>query len=260
MICAICSSPTETFASATVLGKYPVGYFRCTRCGFVQTEEPYWLDEAYSEAIKRSDVGHVQRNLRLAKIAKAVIISFFDSGKQFLDFGSGYGLLVRIMRDAGFDFYCYDKHCANLFAPDFEANLDGRNDYELVTAFEVFEHLVDPVQELREMQSFSRNIFFTTELLPANIPKPGEWDYYGLEHGQHVSFYTLKSLEILAERFSLNLYSDGKMRHLLTPKKLSPTVFRMVSLYKTAALLSPLFRRASLTAADQKLIVGKELK
>lgn len=260
MICAICNAPTDAFASATVLGKYTVCYFKCRRCGFIRTEEPYWLEEAYFEAIKRSDVGYVQRNLRLAKITKAVIRSLFNSSKRFLDFGSGYGLLARIMRDSGFDFYCFDKHCVNLFAPDFVAYPAGQDHFELVTAFEVFEHLVDPIQGIREMLSFSNSIFFTTELLPADTPKPEEWTYYGLEHGQHISFYTQKSLTAIAEKLSLNLYSDGKMRHLLTPKKLPTIVFRIVSLYKVAALLSPLFHRASLTAADQKLIVGKAIK
>lgn len=260
MKCKICLSLSEKFAEATLMKRYRVAYFRCGSCGFVQTEEPYWLEEAYSEAIKRSDVGHIRRNLRLAKITRAIIMSFFDGSKRFLDFGSGYGVLVRIMRDAGYDFYGYDKHCASLFALDFEAPPDVKNGYELVTAYEVFEHLADPLQELREMLSFSSTVLFTTELLPAHAPKPGEWGYYGVEHGQHISFYTLKSLETLAERFSLNLYSDGRMRHLLTPKKLSPTVYRIVSLYKVAALLSPLSGRPSLTAADGELIVGKELK
>lgn len=260
MFCAICNAPTVKFASATVLGKYMVDYFQCRRCGFIRTEDPYWLDEAYFEAIKRSDVGYVQRNLRLAKITKVVIKSLFNSSKRFLDYGSGYGLLARIMRDSGFDFYCFDKHCVNLFAPDFIAYPVDRGHYELVTAFEVFEHLVDPIQGIREMLSFSGSILFTTELLPSDTPKPEEWAYYGLEHGQHISFYTLKSLVAIADKLSLNLYSDGKMRHLLTPKKLPPIVFRIISIYKVAALLSHLFNRASLTAADQKQIVDKVLK
>jgi Methyltransferase domain len=260
MPCKICASKVELFSRACLLGKYDVEYYRCSSCGFICTEEPYWLEEAYFEAIKRSDVGHIQRNMRLAKITKAVIMSFFNGNSRFLDYGSGYGLLARIMRDSGFDFNCFDKHCVNLFTPDFVANPVGKDEYELVTAFEVFEHLVDPIQEISEMLSFSSSILFTTELLPTNTPKPKDWSYYGLEHGQHISFFTLKSLEVIADKFSLNLSSDGKKRHLLTPKKISPIVFRVVSLYNVAVLLSPLFHRRSLTAADYKLIVGKALK
>jgi hypothetical protein len=260
MSCKICAKNVELFSRACLLGKYDVEFYRCRSCGFICTEDPYWLEESYREAIKRSDVGHVQRNIRLAKITKTLIMSFFNSSERFLDFGSGYGLFARIMRDSGFDFYCFDIHCINLFAPDFIANLDNQNCYELVTAFEVFEHLADPIQEISETLSFSRSIFFTTELLPASIPKPEEWAYYGLEHGQHVSFYTLRSLEVIAEKFSLNLYSDGRSRHLITPKKLSPIVYKIVSLYKVAALLSPMLYRESLTETDYKQIVGNTLK
>ena len=50
--CKICDSNSHYFATAKVLQKYNVDYFQCSNCGFVQTEEPYWLDEAYSEAIR----------------------------------------------------------------------------------------------------------------------------------------------------------------------------------------------------------------
>jgi hypothetical protein len=41
----------------TVLRKYDVQYFQCGGCGFLQTETPYWLDEAYSSAIVTADTG-----------------------------------------------------------------------------------------------------------------------------------------------------------------------------------------------------------
>ncbi len=50
-------------------------------------------------------------------------------------------MFVRLMRDNGFDFYRSDRQCENLFAKGFEASLDVSPSYELLTAFEVFEHL-----------------------------------------------------------------------------------------------------------------------
>jgi len=58
--------------------------------------------------------------------------------------------------------------------------------YELVTAFEVFEHFAEPIQEFESMIKFSDNIIFSTELLPSLVPKPEKWWYYGLGHGQHI--------------------------------------------------------------------------
>jgi hypothetical protein len=65
-------------------------------------------------------------------------------------------------------------------------------------------------------------------LLPASNPAPGDWWYYAIEHGQHVSIYTYKSLSIIAERFGLNLYTNGSSFHLLTKKKIHPQLFKIM--------------------------------
>ena len=60
--CRVCEDISEFFGRATVLGKHDVAYFRCRGCGYVQTEEPYWLTESYSEAIRNTGVGIVERD------------------------------------------------------------------------------------------------------------------------------------------------------------------------------------------------------
>lgn len=257
MNCRICGRETAPFARATLLGKHPAQYFRCPGCGFVQTEEPYWLDEAYAAAITGSDVGLVSRNLRLAVLARGIIAAFFRAGGRFLDYGGGYGLFVRLMRDAGYDFYRYDKHCANLLAADFEADAADSRPYELVTAFEVLEHLVDPVAEVTAMLKFSRSILVTTELLPATTPQPEAWWYYGLDHGQHVSLFSAPALRILAERCSLNLYTNGRSLHLLSDRRFPAALFPLAAAYPVARLLAALGRRQSLVAADYARSAGR---
>ena len=138
MKCNICDSPTNTFSAARVLKKYNVEYFQCSNCGFVQTEEPYWLDEAYSEAIASSDVGMLSRSTMFSTAANNIIFNLFDHSAKFLDYGGGYGVFVRMMRDLGFYFFWHDKYCQNIFAQGFEADENSSYSYELVTAFEVF--------------------------------------------------------------------------------------------------------------------------
>ena len=68
------------------------------------------------------------------------------------------------------------------------------------------------------MLRFSDTIIFSTELMPQEIPDPKDWWYYGFNHGQHISFYTEKTLNSLANQFKLNYYNvDGI--HILTKKK-----------------------------------------
>ena len=238
------------FSKVRLRERYEVSLFRCDSCGFIQTEEPYWFNSAYSDAINRSDVGVIRRNLMFSTITKAVILALFDEKKSFLDYGGGYGMLVRMMRDYGFDFYRYDKYCENLFARNFDGNIEGTVHYELVTAFEVFEHLVDPLADINAMLKLSPNILFSTEIVPAEAPKPGSWQYYGFEHGQHVSFYSIQALSIIAAKNHLNLYTDGRAIHLFTNRRVFPYLFYVVSRYNIASILNLLIRRDSLLQQD----------
>ncbi|MCL6435411.1 MAG: class I SAM-dependent methyltransferase [Leptolyngbyaceae cyanobacterium HOT.MB2.61] len=245
MKCKICQSYSSKFGSARVLGRYIVDYFQCSECGLVQTEEPYWLEEAYLEAITPTDVGLVFRNQLSSAIASNVIFNMFDHEKIFLDYGGGCGLLVRLMRDLGYDFYWHDKYCKNLFAQGFEADAISHPNYELVTAFEVFEHLVNPIDEIASILESSQNILFSTTLLPSENPKPGEWSYYALHEGQHIVIYTIQALRMIANRFQLRLYSNGSTVHLLTAKEVDPAMFeQLVSVQRLDQ------RKASLLESD----------
>lgn len=259
MKCKICNVQTENFSRATLANEFVVDYFRCPNCGFIQTEEPYWLDKVYNSAIADSDIGLIQRNILLSQVIKAIISTLFDSNGRFLDYGGGYGIFVRILRDLGYDFYRYDKYCPNLFAQGFDADLEKNNKYELITAFELFEHLPNPMVDIGEMLAYSDSIVFSTELIPANTPKPGYWWYYALESGQHISFYTEKSLRIIAKNFGRNYYSNGKSLHMITNKKIFPNVFPILSSYRMARLINLFNRRKCLLESDYNRITGKRL-
>jgi hypothetical protein len=145
MKCKICQSDSHTFAQAKILNKYDITYFQCPNCRFVQTEAPYWLNEAYSSAIRPNDDGLVFRNLMLSQITGKIINKFFNPNGKYLDYGGGYGLFVRLMRDIRFQFDWYDKFCQNLFSSEFTIQ---NQPYELVTAFELLENLVNPLEEI----------------------------------------------------------------------------------------------------------------
>ena len=223
--CHVCGSLCSYFGKALILEKYDVHYFRCDSCGFIQTEEPYWLDEAYRSPIADIDIGVVKRAIDLSCIAEAVILAFFDCNARFVDYGGGYGLFVRLMRDRGFDFSSFDRYCPNIFAKAYTAAESDNPSYELATALEVFEHLPRPVDDVPRIFGFSRNVLFNTLLVPPSTPRPDEWWYYATQAGQHVSFYTARSLAILASRAGLRVYSDGRQLHLFTEKRISPALF-----------------------------------
>src|SRR5258708_34063228 len=110
MKCKICQSGVTPAFSAKILRKYDTVYFRCGSCGFMQTEEPHWLKESYESAINEVDLGPVNRAITGSKLIEGVILSNFDTSANFVDFGAGYVVLVRLMRDRGFDFYSGDLY------------------------------------------------------------------------------------------------------------------------------------------------------
>ena len=146
----------------------------------------------------------------------------------------------------------------NLVARGFEWSGETGN-VELLTSFESFEHFVNPIEELEKMLSISRNIFFSTELLPNPVPFPSDWWYYGLEHGQHVSFYTAKTLQYIAGKFGLNLHTNGIGLHLLTSKKLSDFKFKRVMKFKKHNLYPKVVKRMKSRTVDDMNLLKSQL-
>lgn len=228
-------------------------YYHCSNCGFLQTEEPYWLDESYRMSINLSDTGTVGRALYLAEMASIVIYFFHDKAGRFLDYAGGYGLFTRRMRDIGFDFVWYDKYSPNLMARGFEMK-EPSGRFELVTSFESFEHFPDPVCELERLLKFSDSVLFTTDLVPDPVPGPNDWYYYGLRHGQHVSFFSVESLRYLAQRYGLNFHTMGNV-HLFTRKKLPDGLFRVLLRLQRYGLFRYVsLRTRSLMVPDSQLL------
>ena len=96
-----------------------------------------------------------------------------------------------------------------------------------MTIFESFEHFVNPVTEIENLLKYSKNIILSTELLPDPIPSLDDWWYYGLDHGQHISFYEKKTFKFIANKYSLNYVNLGGL-HLLTEKKISNTQLKIL--------------------------------
>ncbi len=229
-ISRITGGPVTTLFTAKVLGKYFVDYARCDQTGFIQTEEPYWLDEAYSSAITALDLGLVTRNIEKATFTQKFIHRVLPTAKRFVDYGGGYGIYVRLMRDANYPFRIFDEHCENLFAKGFEtpslANSENES-FDLLTAWEVFEHLPNPTAVIGEMCRVANAVLFSTILVPEiPIRSEADWWYFTPETGQHVSFYTRQSLEYLAKSMSVHFYTDGSSNHLFTRKSLRTNPFR----------------------------------
>lgn len=255
MNCKICNGPTKKFDNGFVLNKYHIDYFQCEKCGFVQTESPYWLKESYSDAISISDTGVMSRNIIFSKLATIMISLCVNTKRDFLDYGGGYGIFTRMMRDNGFNFYWYDKYAINLVARGFEGSISERK-YEAITSFENFEHFENPIEEIEKIFSLTDFVLFSTELITVPAPSTNNWWYYCLEHGQHISIFSNKTLEYIAKKYGYNLISNGRNLHIFSKKKLNNRIFLLEKIIRKLKLEN-FFKKKPKTDSDMNMMIEK---
>jgi len=256
MYCRLCNQKTNEIFSHQVLKKYKVKYFLCEGCGLFQTEKPYWLEEAYNEAIAIADTGAVSRNIGVSNRLALLLFQMFGASGRHLDIAGGTGLLTRLMRDVGFDYYWHDQYCENIHAKGFEYS-SSFGACLAVTAFEVLEHIEQPepfiVDALEQAQADT--FIFSTELYSGKPPLPGEWWYYAFETGQHISFYQLRTLSFIARNLGMKLYSCNNF-HMFTKQHFSHRKFQLC-MGRLGKLISLIIRRRmkSRTMDDHKIML-----
>ena len=257
--CPICTNDLKPCFSTTILGKYSAQYAVCGFCGFLKVQEPTWLDEAYADAIVGSDTGIMMRNFSTA--AKLCNILYFGLGfrgdEKYLDAAGGYGILTRLMRDFGFNFYWTDKFCKNLVAMGFEYTSEIGM-CEGVTAIEVMEHLEDPKSFISDaIKSVGASTFiFTTELYSGLPPDPQAWRYYALQSGQHIGFFQAKTLAIIARDLGFYFYSAAGI-HIFSKKKINKLVLFIVTTRPALLVLPWIIRilKGSKTIQDHDVMI-----
>ncbi len=248
--CKICKSESDFFLESTIFKeKTKISYYKCQQCNFIQTEEPYWLEKAYSDVIAKTDIGLIYRNIIFSNLIENILDNFFEETKTALDYGAGFGMFVRIMRDKGYNFLWYDDFCDNLFAETFEGKLTEK--YDVLTAFEVFEHLPNPIETLEKLLTISNTIIFST-VLNDDVTDFDKWWYRTEVSGQHVSFYSEKSLQILAKKYEFNyLACNGKSLHIFTKKNINQSQFNLL-FNNSNSILDRIKRKLILKKTPQK--------
>lgn len=251
--CRLCGGDAPRLFERKVLEGRRVGYHQCPACGLTQTEEPTWLDAAYASPIAAADTGILARNWGARRFAATFLHLAGVRDQPCLDYAGGYGLFVRLMRDAGFAFHWKDPFTPNLFARGFEWT-SAQGAPRAVTAFEVMEHWVRPLEEFHAIAALGADwILTSTELHPGPSPS-ADWHYLAPETGQHVAFYRPDTLARLGRESGYPHVHAGPFQQIFSRRPI-PGLARVAAL-RLGALAFPVIRRLrpSFTIADSERI------
>lgn len=197
------------------LSGIPIYYTQCQDClfafapEFLAWSEMDFLEKIYNDEYIEIDPDYLENRPR----ANSQLLSkLFGDKKEFishLDYGGGSGKLSSTLRSEGWLSKSYDPF------PKSDVTMESLGKFNLISAFEVFEHVPDVnslMHNLIALMSENCFIIFSTLTLEGNISKNGRitWWYASPRNG-HISLFTKKSLSIIASKYGLNFgsFNDG---------------------------------------------------
>jgi SAM-dependent methyltransferase len=260
--CPVCGTGAlQTKFSHVVLGQHKADYCACTECGSLIVPEVDWLADAYASQRVDTDTGAAQRSIICSLFIRAMhCVGLAAKGGRVLDFGAGNGLLVRLLRDQGFDAWGVDKHAAMAVARNWRLETmrgEEAGQANMITAIEVFEHLVDPHAVLQSMVSALADdgmVLLRTTLYDGSRHDEN-WYYLELSSGQHITLFSREGIRKLAERCGLRATFLPFGFHLLRPASCKPTGgFRRGCLFLLSGLFFSLARVVGLCDCSRSSI------
>jgi len=202
------------------LSGYAVYYYRCAGCGFTFTRAfDHWTPAQWSENIYNEDYGRQDPDYltgaRGQRTAQDVIGQFGAYAKQLsvLDWGSGQGSFAAGLEQYGFSQVDgYDPFVDN-------ATSLPTGHYDMVTCFEVIEHVLDPValvNDLAACRAGQGAILISTLCCTQQVIGFGleNWHYCVPRNG-HISLMTPQALGYCASKAGLTAHSFTGAAHVL---------------------------------------------
>jgi SAM-dependent methyltransferase len=194
-----------------------VEYYLCSDCGFCYAPAICgWTEEEFRQKIYNADYAAVDpeySEARPRENAELLIQLFAGHGPRLrhLDYGAGNGALGRELALAGWSSVSFDPIAAG------HRSLEKAGQFDLVTAFEVFEHASDVrklVEDLGRLAAADGMVLFSTQLSDDHVApgRPLDWWYAAPRNG-HISLFSSTSLAFLGSAAGFSLASFGPGLH-----------------------------------------------
>jgi len=228
---------------------------RCLECGqLLSACSREWFDESMhefdvAEGTLPSGKNKVRYHQRMGKILNDARKIVAEEGKtpRLLDVGCSSGALLLVAKECGYEAFGAEpaKQAAatarklgfDVFPGYLQDAHYPDNHFDVVTLFEVIEHLLDPADLLREIRRIlkPRGLLligtgnadsWTARLLG------GSWEYFDIRsHGGHISFFNPKSISLLARQCGFDMHTISTKRvNLVERRDVSKPVYEVAKI------------------------------
>ena len=198
-LCKICNSRVKQIEDKKKL----LYYYRCLFCGFISLDDRQRVDEKREKKQYDQHNNSLENEGYVAMFEEFINLSiapYLENIQTALDFGSGpTPVFSELLKRRGLEVDIYD-----LFYTPKKVYED--KSYDLITSIEVFEHLSKPLEILELLVKHLNPygyIAIMTKFPPNEDNEFLNWWYR--RDPTHISFFTPKSFEIMAEKVGLKL-------------------------------------------------------
>jgi hypothetical protein len=194
-----------------------VRYVNCAACGFCFAPSLHgWSREEFALRICNDDYILVDPDYRerRPRVHADHLIALFGARPQgiaHLDYGGGQGLMSDMLRDSGWRSTSYDPFAGEA------TDISSLGKFDLVTAYEVFEHVPDVRGLARDLAALVKDegiVHFSTMLTDGKLSSDAAaaWWYASPRNG-HIRLDSRDALFYLAHNEGLNFASFSPNLH-----------------------------------------------
>ncbi len=210
--CIICGHETTSFKHP----RFDIVFHECDFCEFIFKDEKNHIthdEELMVYDLHQNSIENIGYVNYLNNFIDTAVTPFIQMGKV-LDFGSGPNPVLKqlLSKSFSFDVDIYDFFYSPL-------KVYENQKYDLITSTEVVEHFQDPLSYFKlfyELLSPNGILSIMTLFHPKTHQEIFDWFY--IRDKSHVSFFTIKTMQYIADTLGFNLIYDNDYRVVVFKK------------------------------------------
>lgn len=184
-------------------------------------------------SIKEAEMPWLQINARIALEKIEANLGCKPAGQRILDYGAGLGFFLSVAKERGWEAngleplpasaaYARAKFGVNITTDTLRDTTYPKEYFDVVTAFQVFEHLPDPLDSIKCLS----NVLKTGGLIVIEVPRFDTWTMPLLRSKHrhfvqdHLNFFSLKTLELFLRNNGFEIVENYQPKRFMSVQHL----------------------------------------